>query len=481
MKQQTTLRRALTDAQLLDMSQPSWLAWRSLLLAAMGEALLPEELEHFRKLTKRQEPPSQRVKQLWCVIGRRGGKSRAIAALAVYLAALCEHPVLARGERAIVLCIAPDREQSKVVLEYAAGLFEQPLLQPLIARRTAEELELTNGITLSVRTANYRRLRGFTAIAAIVDEIAFLHSEDSVNPDYEILNAIKPMLATTSGPLICISSPHARRGSLWEAFNKNFGADGDPAILVAQGETTALNLERDANGVPKVQKHIDRLYAEDPSRAKAEYGAEFRSDLEQFVSREILAACTDADLERPYNRNYQYCAFVDPSGGSSDSFTLGIAHIEDGIAVLDVLRDVMPPFTPTKVVADFCKLIKDYKIRSVIGDRYGGLWVTEQFDLLGITFEPSELTKSELYGGLIPMLNSRQVALLTNDRLTRQFLSLERRVSATGKELIDHPRNAHDDLANAAAGALVSAQLVPGAVSVANFNRQIKYPELGIV
>jgi hypothetical protein len=86
-----TLRAALNDPNLLDMAAPSWIAWRSLLLAAMGEPLLPEELEYFRKLTGRDEPPSKRVDEFWCVIGRRGGKSKAVAALCVYIAGLCEH------------------------------------------------------------------------------------------------------------------------------------------------------------------------------------------------------------------------------------------------------------------------------------------------------------------------------------------------------------------------------------------------------
>jgi predicted TIM-barrel fold metal-dependent hydrolase len=45
---------------------------------------------------------------------------------------------------------------------------------------------------------------------------------------------------------------------------------------------------------------------------------------------------------------------------------------------------------------------------------------------LAIIYEPSELTKSEIYAELLPMLNSRTVALLENDRLRRQLLALER-------------------------------------------------------
>src|SRR4029453_13909123 len=111
MKPRVTLRRALEDPELLGaaLAGPSWHAWRSLLLAAMGEPLQPDELEAFTRFTGRSTPPSERVDELWCCVGRRGGKSRAMSTLAVYLAGLCDYSdKLARGERGVVLLLAPD-------------------------------------------------------------------------------------------------------------------------------------------------------------------------------------------------------------------------------------------------------------------------------------------------------------------------------------------------------------------------------------
>ena len=88
-----------------------------------------------------------------------------------------------------------------------------------------------------------------------------------------------------------------------------------------------------------------------------------------------------------------------------------------------------------------------------------------------------ELNKSEIYQELLPLLNSRTAALLTNDRLERQLLGLERRTSRAGRDQIDHPRGARDDLANAVAGALVMAQKAP---PVAVMRRgPINYPPTG--
>jgi hypothetical protein len=409
-----------------------------------------------------------------CAIGRRGGKSRAMAALAVYLAGLCSYEdKLVRGERGIVLLLAPDMRQAKVSLDYAEGVLQStPMMRQLLAARTADTLTLSSGIVLEVRSASFRRIRGMTCVAALADECAFWMSDDSANPDVEILNAVRPALATTGGPLIAISSPYARRGALWETYKKNYGPNGDPMILVAQGATRDFNPE-----LP--QSVIDRAMDRDPAAAAAEYLAQFRTDVEAFITREAIEKCVQPDLyERPPERAHSYVAFVDPSGGSSDAMTLAIAHIEGKTQILDVIRERRPPFSPEAVVEEYVSLMKQYRVSKVYGDRFGGEWPREQFTKRGVFYEPAEKPKSELYRDLLPLLNSGAVDLLDNERLKQQLVMLERRTSRGGKDSIDHPPGGHDDVANAVAGALVTAFKEPG---VRNFNRPLKYPEIGIM
>ena len=79
----------------------SWNTWRILLIAAMGEELTAGESLIFTSLTGRIYVPGVRVDELWCIVGRRGGKTRAIAILAAYIASLVDYSdVLAPGERA---------------------------------------------------------------------------------------------------------------------------------------------------------------------------------------------------------------------------------------------------------------------------------------------------------------------------------------------------------------------------------------------
>jgi hypothetical protein len=67
-------------------------------------------------------------------------------------------------------------------------------------------------------------------------------------------------------------------------------------------------------------------------------------------------------------------------------------------------------------------------------------------------------------------LNGHRVELLDVPRLATQLGTLERRTSRGGKDSIDHPAGAHDDLGNAVAGALVLAvqQGAPSEIGASN-------------
>jgi hypothetical protein len=450
------MRRALTDPNLfgLVLSGDSWLPWRVILIAAMGEPLTDDERVIYTKLTGgREREPLQRVEELTAVVGRRGGKSRAMAVLAAYVATCLDwSDVLVKGEKGIALVTAPNQKQAGVILDYAkAAIAESPLLRTLVIGETADNIELTDGISIEVRSSNFRRLRGPTYITAILDEVAFMLSEEfgSSNPDTEIVKAIKPGLSSTGGMLVMCSSPYAKRGALWDSYRRNFGASGDPLLPVVQADTRTMN-----PNIP--QRVIEREFEKDAASAAAEYGAQFRTDVESFVSREAVEACVAPGIfERAYTPGVAYRAFVDPSGGSSDSFCLAIGHREkDGIAVLDATREVKPPLSPEAVCAEFSTLLKSYRITKAQGDRYAGGWPVEQFSKHGIKYEQSAKPKSEIYQAVLPLINSGKVDLLDDKRLVSQIAALERRTARGGKDSIDHPPGGHDDLCNAVLGVL---------------------------
>jgi hypothetical protein len=183
----------------------------------------------------------------------------------------------------------------------------------------------------------------------------------------------------------------------------------------------------------------------------------FRSDIETFVAYEIVQACVGDHVEMAPLGALSYCAFVDPSGGSADSFTLAISHADGERAVIDAVREIMPPFSPDAVIETFAALLKSYRVMFVTGDRYGGEFPRELFRKHGIEYQCSEKPKSDLYRDLLPLLNSGRVVLPRNERLVAQLVGLERRTARSGKDSIDHGPGGRDDVSNSVAGAAAIA------------------------
>ncbi len=436
----------------------SWTAWRAFLKALFALAMDDAELALYRAHTGRQSPPGAAFKEAALVIGRRGGKSRNLALIAVFLACFRDYSEhLAPGEMATVAVIAADRRQARSIFRFAEGMLAAvPMLRALIQDQSAETITLSNRVVIEIHTASFRVTRGYTFAAVLADETAFWRSDDSANPDVEIFAALRPGMATIPGSvLLNASSPYRKRGVLHASYAKYFGRD-DARVLVWQADTLTMNPALD-------RSIVDEAYEDDPEAASAEYGAQFRSDLSDFVPRAVVNACTaPGRFEIPPLPGMHYVAFCDPAGGTgTDSMTVAVAHLERDKVVLDAVREVRPPFSPEGVTLDFVTLLRSYGIKKMQGDRYAGSWPAERFATHGITYEPAEHPKSDIYRDFLPVLNSGRVELLDLPRLANQFCALERRTSRGGRDSIDHPPGGHDDVANVAAGVLLMAKVPP--------------------
>ncbi len=457
-------RACLDDPDLLGASMPnkSWAVMKTLCIAAFGEELTPAEREIFTALTQRKHEPLERVRRFVVVAGRRGGKSYAAANCSLYLAVLCDHSAnLNIGEKGVVLCIAENVEQAKVVFDYAVGIAEaSPVISKEIVQVKKQSIVFANGIEIQVRAASSRGLRGVTLVGCVADEVASWYRSSGPNADKEIMTAVTPALLTTKGMLIVISTPRPRAGVLWNFYSKNFGPHGPPDTLVAQGSTLQFNPTINA-------AEIEAEIADDPTENTAEYLAIFRSDLESFIQREAVEACVAPNRYMlPFQPRFdgEYVAFVDPSSGRSDEMALCIGHVEqrfhpdgecDFVCVVDYLRGAVA-FSPDALVTEFCEAIKGYGLQEVYGDNYAAAFAQELFNRNGVTYKLSEFNKSQIYSQIIPVLNSPgRVELLDDRKMIDQFVMLERRVGrGTGRDSIDHPPGAHDDRSNAVAGVL---------------------------
>lgn len=442
------IREVMTDPALFgdQFGGESWEAWRALLAGFYGLPLNESELRHWRALTSRYAPPETSHDELWLAVGRRGGKSQCAALLAVYEAAFADYSAsLAPGEVATIMVLAADRKQARSVMRYISGLVRaNPMLERMVTREDRESIELTNRATIEVHTASFRAVRGYSVACCIADEVAFWRSEDSANPDYEIINAIRSAMATLNGKLIALSSPYSKRGELWNAYRRYYGKLGD--VLVARAPSRTMN--------PTLPESVvTRAMERDPEAARAEYLAEFRSDLSSFISREVISELTrSSPLTIPYDRSRSYMAFVDPAGGGQDEFCLAIGHESENRLIVDSL--LARRGTPARIVDEFAGILKGYGIRTMTGDRYAGSWPADEFRRYGVILEPSKKVRSDLYGDALQIINSGRCELPPDDKMLNQFVGLERRTSRSGKDTIDHAPGGHDDRANVIAGLL---------------------------
>jgi hypothetical protein len=422
-----------------------------ILRAAFALPMSKKEIAFFKTIAGDRDPPKKRVRELWVVGGRRGGKD-SIASLIATFSAVFFHAdisVLRPGERALVQCLACDREQAKVVLGFVRAFFDHlPPLAAMVVRETRDGLQLQNDCDITVATNSFRAVRGRSVLVSIFDEVAFWQSEETSKPDVETYRAVLPSLMTLpNSMLVGISTPHKKSGLLWERYRKAFGINDDKTLVI-QASSQILNPTLDAD-------EIAAAFEEDAAVAGAEYGAQWRMDVESFVDPEVVAACTMSGVrELPPTRGYNYMGFVDPSGGSSDSMTMAICHREGDRCVVDCVRERRPPFSPDDVVIEFAATFKSYFIGTVHGDRYGGMWPAERFSAHGVRYEPCEQPKSDLYQALLPVLNARRIDLLDIPRLASQLCGLERKTTRVGKDSIDHAPGGKDDVCNAVAGAV---------------------------
>ena len=415
------------------------------------------DFELYKKCTGRVTLPTN-VQEVWAQVGRGGGKTRAAAAALVSLA-VKDYGSLAPGERGKALLLAQNRGTARQSFNYVRGIINSsPQLKRMILSETKSTISLNNGIDIETITASYKHVRGFSICAAVADEVAFwwLDSE-SANADKAVLNALRPGLARVPGSMLwVISSPHATRGALYEANKKYFANEESKSVLFWVAPTAVMN--------PTFSEaEIRRAFDEDGSSASVEYDAEFKKDSETFISADAIDSVTPTDrLMLPPNKTTNYLAFIDTAGGAGgDSTAMAIGHVEEhgdretpATFVVDAIIERTPPFAPSETLKDFAKVLKEYRVSRVVGDRFAGNFPAEAFSKSGVTFEATEHSKSNLYKAVLPLITSGRVELLDKPRLRNQLLNLERRATG-GRETIDHHRGAHDDVANCVSGLLV--------------------------
>lgn len=446
---------ALRDPRLLGAafgSIDTWATWIAVLKAAFGIELNLQERRAFEVVAGGRTPPKVKVRELIAIVGRRGGKSRVAAAVATYIATCIDHTEkLSPGEPGVILVLAASRAQAGVVFAYVRAFLESsPILRGQIETVTAEEIKLRGNIVIAVHSNSFRTIRGRSLVACIFDEAAFWRDETTANPDVETYRAVLPSMASTNGMLICISSPYRRVGLIFSKHRDSF-AQEDTAVLVVQGASSLFNPTLN-EGV------IAAARASDPQAALAEWDAQFRNDLAQFLDEVSIDGAIDRGrpLELAPMEKTRYFCFADMSGGRHDASSLAIVHAEGNGEARRFIADVVRGRRgdPAAATREFAELAKQYGCSSITGDNYSADWVSAAFRDSGREYVRSRLTRSELYLEGLPLFTRGLVNIPDHAQLLRELRLLERRTARSGKDSVDHGIGGSDDHANALFGAM---------------------------
>ena len=164
----------------------TWDVWRVFLAALFALPMTPEQLAIYNKFTGRSTAPTSPLHEAFLVCGRRSGKSFILATIAVFLAAFKDwRPFLGPGEVGTIMIVAADRRQARVIMRYVTGLLKSvPMLAQLIESETRESITLRNRVVVEIHTASHRTTRGYSVLAALLDEVAFFQTDElSAEPD----------------------------------------------------------------------------------------------------------------------------------------------------------------------------------------------------------------------------------------------------------------------------------------------------------
>ena len=453
-----------------------WTAWKAFLAAVYGLPMSEEQIAIFRACTGRQDPPTTQATEVYCIAGRRARKSAIEALMGVWAAASTDwtpadptKAILAPNERALIPLLGKNKFDARAIRGFALNILRCDSMKWLLDddADVGEEIRLTVPCDLVIRAASLMAGRSRTIPIACLDEAAFWAQEGAAVSDEEVLQGIRPGMATLGGEgmLVVMSSPWTKTGILGHAYDDHWGKDG--SILVWKADTLTMH------DTPALRAYIAAQYERDWVGANTEYGAAWREMSEQsYISEAMLDAVIVAGrtMLRP-ERKY-YWAFADPSGGGEDSFTLAISHWQPaitvkqddgtevemgGLVVVDRIVEWAGPLDTDSICEKAAVELKAYGVTTVYGDMYAGHWVRDRFRKLGIMYVHSQLNKSQIYCEFLPILSSQRVELPEHPVMVQQLLRLTRRPAARGADLVAHPTGEHDDVANVVAGSVVRA------------------------
>jgi hypothetical protein len=398
-------------------------------------------------------------------LGRRAGKSTSAAVVLVWDAALRQHldRFLLPGERRYSVCVATNLRQARLIVSAARALLESsPLLRPLIAGLSEDELVLTTGAVIAAFPCTSRGGRGWPISALVLDETAHMTDTDGNSAAESVWRALVPSTAQfgDEGRVIVSSTPWGQDG-LFASLHAQ-ATSGELHDAVAQRASTA-----EAN--PTItDAFLAAEEARDPESFRSEYLAEFIGGGASFLDPERISDAIVLPGELAPEQATGWIAGLDPAF-SSDPFGLALVGRDPARRerlVLGMARAWIPragkraaSFEDRRQVEDavlteVAVICQHYRAR-VVTDQFAAQPVTDFLRRRGLhvrTHAMSAGSKSAVFAALRARLNAGALDLYEHPDLLAELRRLRTKFSP-GHASVVNPRvgGSHGDLAQALA------------------------------
>lgn len=398
---------------------------------------------HFKPFDYQQKLLSDTNKRVIACMGRQTGKTTTIATKAIHYA--YTHP------KTTTLIISPSLRQSMIMFDKILTFtHSNPLLRKSITRKTRTIIQLTNASTIIALPCSEHLLRGYTANLAICDEASFI-------PETIITEIVYPMLSTTNGTAIFLSTPWDKNHFFYKAFL-------NPAYSTHKVRSAENPLIPTAFLQEMQQNMTTEAY-------KREYLAEFTEAATSYFPQELIRQCIEhaqhIGLE-PYTSIEQPIAKADYYAG----LDLGKLQDHSALAIIQKNADTLKlvynhefplQTTYTEVINTAARANTRFHLQKLLADQTGiGEPVLEELQRQGIgNAEGAKLTqdaKTEILTHLKLAMEQQRLALPYDKRLCQQINDQQYAYTRNGKLSFSHPPNTHDDQLWALALAVYAAK-----------------------
>jgi phage FluMu gp28-like protein len=385
-------------------------------------------------------------KRIVACMGRQTGKTTTIAMKAIYFADT--------NPNVTVLITSPSLRQSMIMFDrIATFVYSVPRLRNKIVRATRTLIHFENGSRIIALPCSENLLRGYTAQMVICDEASFM-------PEEVITQVIFPMLSTTNGYAIFLSTPWGKDHFFYRAFV-------NPAYSVHKVKSEQCPLIK--------REFLEEMKANMTREAYLmEYEAEFVEALNSYFPQDLIRKCVEL-AQKLGVELYGSLEATFPTGDCYAGVDFGKLQDYSVITVLrregDILKLVylyqFPLETPyTQVIGHLVRAHQKLKFRKVLVDQTGvGEPVLEEIRSQGLSnvegLKFTVQTKEELLSNLKIAMEQNRLAIPYHRQLCQQINEQQYAYSKSGHLQFSHPTNSHDDMLWALALSCMAAREPP--------------------